>query len=465
MPRVRVRWLGLVVGALVAVSGVKARGQTPRPELVTPFRPLRVDESYEYLRDSLRHGWWQPLKYIPLGAWSTLSLGGETRTEYERLDHPGFGALPSDLSGYALQRVMLHADWRGGPHVRAFAQVASAVEGGRTGGPRPLDVDTLRLHQAFLELGQQASLGRFWTRVGRQELVFGGSRTFATRDPANVRRSFDAVRGGFTGRRVDVAGFWGREVRVQPGVFGDLRDSTRSTWGAVSTVTLRPSRLWLDAYLFRDHRDAARFAQGTAPANRWTAGAVSRGRKGQWEWNIEGLYQWGRFGAAPIDAYVGIWDVAYTFRTRWRPRLALRGSQSSGDRDPSDPALQSLDPLYPRGFVHSGVPVGPVNLTNVHPTLDLQLTRRLSAYVDADVFWRTRGTDGIYDAAGQLVRPALSTASRYIGVQPWGQLDWYIGPYVRAELAYAHFFPGAAVTQSGPGLEMNYFLASATFTF
>ncbi len=89
----------------------------------------------------------------------------------------------------------------------------------------------------------------------------------------------------------------------------------------------------------------------------------------------------------------------------------------------------------------------------------------MSAYVDADVFWRTRGTDGIYDAAGLLVRPALSTASRYIGVQPWGQLDWYIGPYVRAELAYAHFFPGAAITQSGPALGMNYFLAAATFTF
>ena len=79
MPRVRVRWLGLVVGAVFAVFAVKARGQTPRPELVTPFRPLRIDESYEYLRDSVRHGWWQPLKYIPLGAWSTLSLGGEDR--------------------------------------------------------------------------------------------------------------------------------------------------------------------------------------------------------------------------------------------------------------------------------------------------------------------------------------------------------------------------------------------------
>ena len=450
---------------MVTVSAPAALAQTPRPDLLMPFRALRSDENYQYLRDSVRHGWWQRLKYIPLGQWSSLSFGGEVRLQYERLDHPGFGALPSDLSGYALQRLMLHADWRIGLRVRVFGQLASALEQGRTGGPRPSDIDTLRLHQAFCELTQHTSVGRLWGRVGRQELVFGGSRTFATRDPANVRRSFDALRAGWAGRRIAVETFWGREVRVSRGVFDDARDSTRHTWGAFTTVTLRPNSYWMDAYLFHDHRDSARFAQGTAPATAWTAGAVSRGRHGRWEWSLEGRYQWGRFGSAPISAYMAIWDLAYTFPDRWRPRLTLRGSHSSGDRDPRDPALQSLVPLYPRGIGLSGVPVGPVNLTNVHPTLDLQLTHRLSAYVDVDVFWRTRNTDGIYDAAGQLVRPALSTPSRYIGVEPWVELDWFIGPFVRAKVAYGHFFSGAAITQSGPGQAMNYSLVSTTFTF
>ncbi len=99
------------------------------------------------------------------------------------------------------------------------------------------------------------------------------------------------------------------------------------------------------------------------------------------------------------------------------------------------------------------------------PTLDLQFTRRLSAYVDVEVFWRTRNTDGIYDAGGGLVRTAFSTTARYIGMQPSGEFDWYIGPFVHVELAYAHFFPGPAITQSGPGLASNYVLASTTFTF
>ena len=462
--------IGRRAGALLPACAmltlaVPASTQTPRPSVGLPWRPFRFDENYAYLRDSVRHGWWQPLKYIPLSGWSSLSFGGEVRTEYERLDHPGFGALPTDLSGYELARLMLHADWRLGTRLRLFGQLASAQEAGRTGGARPTDVDTLDVRQAFAEVTQPIAPGRLWARVGRQELAFGGTRLFATRDAGNVRRSFDAGRGGFAGQRVAVDLFCGREVRVGPGLFDDPRDSTRYTCGAFSTVTLRQDQAWLDAYVFRDHRDLAPFAQGTAPTNRWTAGAVSRGRHGQWEWNVEGLYQWGRFGTAPINAYDGILDVAYTFRTLWQPRVALRGSQSSGDRNPNDPALQSLDPLYPRAVALSGAPVGPVNLTNIHPGLDLQLSRRLSTYVDLDVFWRTRTTDGIYDAGGGLARTAFSTPARYIGMQPGWELDWYIGRYVHAELAYAHFFPGPATTQSGPGLAMNYVLASTTFTF
>jgi hypothetical protein len=66
---------------------------------------------------------------------------------------------------------------------------------------------------------------------------------------------------------------------------------------------------------------------------------------------------------------------------------------------------------------------------------------------------------------GELVRAAFSTPSRYVGAQPWGELDWFIGPYLLAEGAYGHFFPGTAITDSGPGLAMNYLLVSTTFTY
>src|SRR5260370_10373512 len=111
---------------------------------------------------------------------------------------------------------MVHGGWGMGRVVGVFGQPASSLEQGRTRGPGPTDVDTLRLHQAFLEGAQTTGAGRLWGRVGRQELIFGGSRTFSPRDPANVRRSFDAVRGGWVGRRAALDGFWGRQVQVGP---------------------------------------------------------------------------------------------------------------------------------------------------------------------------------------------------------------------------------------------------------
>jgi len=163
---------------------------------------------------------------------SSLSVGGEVRAEYERLDHPGFGALPTDLGGYELARVMLHADWRVGSQLRVFGQIASAQEAGRTGGPRPTDVDTLDVRQAFAEFTQPIAPGRLWGRVGRQELVFGGTRLFATRDPANVRRSFDAVR--VASRTAGCRGpVWGRQVLVGPAC-STTRGTRRATRGGCS---------------------------------------------------------------------------------------------------------------------------------------------------------------------------------------------------------------------------------------
>src|SRR5216683_456127 len=352
------RTLALI--GVVALTAETGRAQTPRPDPAGPFRPVRFDENYSYLRDSVRHGWWQPLKYVPLGQGSSLSSGGELRVQYERLDHPSFGASPPDLGGYGMQRAMLHADWRIGSAMRLFGQLASALEQGRTGGPRPTDVDTLRLHQAFLEGAQTTGAGRFWGRVGRQELIFGGSRTFSPRDPANVRRSFDAVRGGWVGRRVALDGFWGRQVRVGPGVFRDPSDSTRFTWGAFGTVTLEPTRLWLDAYLFRDHRDAARFAQGTAPTNRAAGIALER-----------------RSGPERSRAPIARPALSPWFRDERRPGRPREPHQRPSDaRSPADPAAVGVcrcrrllaDPEYRRDLRSSRTAgaSGPRDLEPLH---------------------------------------------------------------------------------------------------
>src|SRR5260370_36971871 len=95
---------------------------------------------------------------------------------------------------------MVHGGWGMGRGVGLFGQLAGALEQGRTGGPRPTDGDTLPLHQAFLEGAQTTGAGRFWGRVGRQELFRGGPRAVPPRPPSEVPRALAAVRAARSGR-------------------------------------------------------------------------------------------------------------------------------------------------------------------------------------------------------------------------------------------------------------------------
>ncbi len=163
-----------------------------------PFKQLRYEEDYSYLRDERRRT--EPmdrLKYIPLnraGDWY-LSIGGELRPRYERFTNDAWGAAPADDGGYFLQRYLLHADVHMGGRARAFVQLQSSIEANRNGGPRPIDEDYLDIHQAFFDyrfdLGDTRSLT---VRAGRQEMTFGSSRFVTSREGPNARLSFDGLR-------------------------------------------------------------------------------------------------------------------------------------------------------------------------------------------------------------------------------------------------------------------------------
>ncbi|MGH7378212.1 MAG: alginate export family protein, partial [Candidatus Methylomirabilales bacterium] len=159
---------------------VRMSGEEPAPQAPPPYKPLRFEEDYRYLRDrALRTDFWDPIKYILLkgDGGHFLSLGGEARERYEFFKHFAWGAGPEDRDGHLLQRHLLHADLHLGEQLRLFGQLQSSLEHGRKGGPRPTDEDQLDVHQAFAELkprfGEAAAR---MLRVGRQEMSFGSSR-------------------------------------------------------------------------------------------------------------------------------------------------------------------------------------------------------------------------------------------------------------------------------------------------
>src|SRR5439155_5418618 len=163
-----------------------------------PFKKVRYDENYEYLRDSSRRAdYLDAIKFIPLNTnkdWY-LTLGGDIRERYEYYHNNLWGRGPQDPNGYLLQRYMFHADTHWGDYFRAFAQFKSGLDDGRNGGPRPTDRDDFDLHQAFLDVRVPwAAKDSVTFRAGRQELAYGSSRLISIREEPNVRRSFDGMK-------------------------------------------------------------------------------------------------------------------------------------------------------------------------------------------------------------------------------------------------------------------------------
>src|SRR5271169_5811449 len=132
---------------------------------------LRENEDWSFLSDSSnRDDFWDPLKYIPLGAnGSYVSLGGEVREAFEQVGNDNWGKQDY-TNTFFLQRYMFHSDWHVTKWFRAFVQLKSGLESFREGGPRPIDEKKLDFEAAFVEFGNPR--GKNWAvlRVGRQEL-------------------------------------------------------------------------------------------------------------------------------------------------------------------------------------------------------------------------------------------------------------------------------------------------------
>lgn len=452
--------------ALLAFAAASAPAQPPEasPGSSQPpaYQKLRYDEDYAYLQDpSRRSDLWDPLKYIALSdsGDAYLSLGGEGRWRYERYHNYQWDPDSADDGGYLLQRYLLHADLHLSGWARVFAQLQSSLEEWRAGGPRPTDEDRLDLHQLFgdVRLPLDHSGDTLTLRLGRQEMLYGSQRLVSVRESPNIRRSFDAARAITRIGAWRVDGFFGRPVPDHRGVFDDWRaEQSNLFWGIYATGPLREGAS-VDLYYLGLHNADAEFAQGSAKQTRHSLGARLFGEARGWDYNIEGLIQLGAFGRDEIFAWTLASDAGYTFaETPFEPRVGLKAGSISGDADPDDGELGTFDPLFPRGaYFSEAALVWPANLLNVDPSIELQLCPTVLVTADYYVFWRYSTDDGLYTSGGNLARPPDGDA-RFIGHQPSISLAWQLDRHTTLSAAYAHFFAGDFIRESGPDADVDF---------
>jgi hypothetical protein len=448
--------------------------EAPQPPA---FKVLRYDEDYSYLRDPAnRADLWDAIKYIPIGCCedSYLSLGGEARERFETYHNEDFGAAPANSQGnnsYLLQRYLLHGDLHVNSNARFFGQLMAGLEDGRIGGPHPdVDRDAFDMHQTFVDLALPlASVGDSMIfRIGRQEMTYGSGRLVDVREGPNLRRSFDSAR--FLARYGEgtIDGWWSKPVRNRLGVFDDDPNPNKSFWGlyGVHPFSLLPEGTIDFYYLGLENKEAI-YNQGTGYELRHSVGTRLWGRPMPWEYNVEYVWQFGTFGAGNINAWTAAQALRYNFtELPLKPRFGVRADVASGDNNTSSANLQTFNPLFPSGiYFNLANPVGPSNMIDLHPVLDLHFGEKVTLTADWDFFWRESLNDGVYRLSGVPLRPAGGSRARYVGDSPALILVWNATKHLSFTSSYVHFSPGQFLRDNPPSKPLDFFTTWVSYKF
>jgi len=293
---------------------------------------------------------------------------------------------------------------------------------------------------------------------------------FDTNGP-NVRLSFD---GFMVKSRIDswqVDGFALRPDEDNAGFFDNAPESTVSFWGVYATRSL-PRKASLDLYYLGLDRKAATFQRGTAQEVRQSLGArISRPiatEHSGWDFDDEGLWQFGTFGSVNIRAWTIATETGYRFPTvPLKPRFSVKTDISSGDH-PNSNTLGTFNPLFPKGNyfgVLATTGPGPINFIDVHPHVELALPHDVSLSADWIVQWRQSLEDGVYAVPGFLIRAADGSHARFVGHRPGTEIRWQANRHLWFQADYGIFYAGSFLKETQPGRNLNYWALGTGYKF
>lgn len=434
---------------------------------------VRYDEDWDRLADlAERTGrWTERFKYVPLGEDGAYLVSGlELRARNENYRSNLWGGADAPDDGYLWLRALPYGDLHVGS-VRAFVQPIAAYAVGVAPSASPVDRTGLDLLQGFADVrlgaGRTGDAEGFGVtvRAGRELMSFGNERLIGTRYGPNVPLAFDGVRAIVSLPGAVVSVMDKRPVRQGLRDFDDRSDRRRRLSGLYATIPHEGGEL--DLYWLRYDNTAATFGDGEGRETRYSLGARLGGAAGDWYWDAEGVYQYGRLGAAQIGAWTGSIELGHRFPDAGlSPDALLRVSVISGDRRAGDGRLGTFNALFPRGKYFGELsPIGPSNLITVTPRLTLSIAEPLTVALAATSYWRYATADGVYDIPGNLIRAAEGSRARSIGQEFEASFSWQASPELEVSGSVSAFAAGAFLRETGPHRTIGMTALETNFRF
>lgn len=325
--------------------------------------------------------------------------------------------LTAEAGENSLAYVQLQDSRRFGDRSQEGADLSGTVAGGRN----------LDIHQAYLQVKQLWEHGP-GLKVGRFEVGLGGQRVFGPVGWHNVGRSWDGLDLFVERAGVRLDGYWLKRRELNAALQNDDFD--------ILGVNAGHARHGVEAFLFWEH-DADETVNdsidtGVSALDRFTAGLWLKGTRHRWDYEVNGVYQFGRqrlilndtASEVDIRAFLLTAEIGYTFVPEHNARLAAAIDYASGDSDPLNDTYRAYDNLYYTGHKYRGH-MDYFLASEDHGLIDLILRGRLdpapgwSLAMDIHYFRAARsyiGTAGISARDIGVEIDLSATTSRIAGI-------------------------------------------------
>lgn len=401
-------------------------------------------------------------------------LGGQVRARLEHKEYfaaPGvvdFARFGDDDNTYFLLREKVHLGYTPCPWFTTFLEGRDSSSQNDDRHPN-VDADLFDLHQGYIRIGD-ASEFPVSLKLGRQELSYGDERLIGPSDWGNIPRAFDAAKVRYENSDFWVDAFFGRPVVPRQSKL-NLSNEHDNFWGLYgSTKTLLPKHETQVYFLGRNTDTSSptfindSLATLPSPRDIYTLGARLKSLPasfGNWDYELEGAYQFGRFKStstsASLDqnAFAAHAAGGYTFaEAPTKPRVGLEYNYASGDSDPTDGEHGTFDNLFPTNHKFYGYMdfVSWQNIHDLRATASLKPLPPLLLTADVHGFWLADANDYFYTVGGAPrktggygINPG---AGDYVGSEIDFVATYTIKPYAIAQAGYGHFFVGEYVKNS-----------------
>src|ERR1051325_3413442 len=472
----------LTASALMLAACSQVHGQYAPPPPPQPFAGflndyLRKQDPYLSVWDI---GGAVRLRY----EWKENGLGLPPANDFRKITPPGTQNDNASLSDKVLARVSYTDKWWS-VYVEGRSSStwgddrsrtgAGAVPGtGGNGGPEqdgPID-----LHQAYVTLGNHKEFP-VSLKIGRQELSYGDERLVGAFAWNNIGRVFDTAKVRWQNSWFAAAAFTSKLVLPVDGEFNTWNDY--NLFSGLYLTTKQIPKQTTELYFFARNDglgsatanpNAVLPFQTAAPAARdiYTVGGRLKSNPGEWgnfDYTVEGAYQFGNWKAATNtarldhDAYAFALNAGYTFPDAFgTPRVALEYAFASGDSNPADGRHETFDQLYPTGHKFEGYMdfASWQNIHDVRGIFQLKPTPQLSLAIETHLFWLADTHDNFYNKGG-VARGAgasvngfgrNSSYDNFVGTELDVIAGYAINKFTTLEAGYGHFFVGDYIEQT-----------------